>query len=104
MVSPQSPGSSDLLTRSHFGMHVTGRVDSVSDVQYRHGKTEKGGSYAFWQQTITLALGGLMVSVNKTYDVDPGTPKVHFDLDSIVRLKVEKPRVYNGAISFELAE
>jgi len=96
--------SGNLLTRADFGVHVTGRVDSLSEVQHRSGKTQKGSDYSFYQQTLTLAMGGQMVEVVFRADSDPAGPLAAFDLDEAVRIKVENPRVFNGRVSFDVAK
>ena len=80
---------------------MTGRVDSVGDVENRAGTTEKGKGYSFWQQKASLALGGLMVEVVYQSDDEPKSPLCVLELDQIVKIKVEKPRVFNGRVSFD---
>ena len=93
-----------MLTRADFGCHVTGRVDSVSELQHRQGTSNGGKSYSFFQQTATLALGGQMVEVVHRADSDPHGPLCSYELDEIVRVKVENPRVFNGRVSFDVAK
>jgi hypothetical protein len=93
-----------MLTRKDFGMHVTGRVDSKSELKHRSGKTQKGADYSFWQQSITLAMGGSQVEVVYRADSDPGHDLCSLDLDDIVRLKVQNPREFGGKMSFDVAE
>jgi len=93
-----------MLTRSHFGIHVTGRVDSISEVSHRSGKTQKGSDYSFYQQTITLAMGGQMVEIVSRADSDPRGPLFTYELDEAVRIKVENPRVFNGRVSYDAAK
>lgn len=82
-------------------MHVTGRVDSVSAVENRKGTTQKGAAYSFWQQTVTLALGGQMVEVVYRSDDQPPGALFSFELDDAVRIKVGAPRVFNGRVSYD---
>lgn len=90
-----------MLTRAQFGLHVTGRVDSVGELTHRQGTAKNGSAYSFWQQNMTLALGGSMVEVAYRADADPGGPLVPFELDDAVRVKVEKPRIFNGVVAFD---
>jgi len=92
-----------MLTSAMRGMFLIGRVDSVSDVQHREGKTQKGSDYSFYQQTATLTLGGSMVEVVYRADKDPGAILCPLGLDELVRVKVENPRIFNGKVSFDIA-
>jgi len=91
------------LTRADYGIHVTGRVDSVSEVEHRQGTTKSDKAYSFFQQTVTLALGGQMVEVVYRSDSQPAGALCAFALDDVVRLKVGNPRVFNGRVSYDAA-
>jgi hypothetical protein len=93
-----------MLTRANFGLHVTGRIDSISELQHREGKTQKGSDYSFYQQSVTVTLGGSLVEVVFRTDTDPKAPLVTYQLDDIVRLRVENPRIFNGKVSFDVAK
>lgn len=84
-------------------MHVTGRVDSVSSVDFRSGKTQAGKDYSFYQQVLTLALGGQMVEVIFRSEKEPSGSLTNHDLDDVIRIKVEKPRIFNARVSFDAA-
>lgn len=92
------------MTRSHFGMHVTGRIDSISEVQHKEGTTQKGGKYSFYQQTASVTMGGSIVEVCTTSDQDPKSPLINHQLDEIVRFKVQNPRIFNGKVSFDISK
>ncbi|MEM1085437.1 MAG: hypothetical protein AAGI48_15100 [Verrucomicrobiota bacterium] len=91
------------MTRSAFGLHVTGRIDAIGELRHRSGKASSGADYSFWQQAVSVAVGGAMFEVNYRSNDEPSGPLVPFELDQPVRLKVEKPRVYNGTVSFDAA-
>lgn len=82
-------------------MHVTGRVDSVSESENRKGKTQAGKDYSFWQQTMTLALGGHMVEVVYRADSEPSGPLCPHGEDEVCRVKVGTPRIFNGRVSYD---
>lgn len=82
-------------------MHVTGRVDALTDVTHREGTTAGGKHWSFYQQLATLALGGEQVEVAFRSDTPPAGPLFVAELDSIVKIKVEKPRIFNGKASFD---
>jgi len=82
-------------------MHCTGRVDSLTDVENRSGTSAKGNAYSFFQQTATIAMGGEMVEVVFRADKEPSGPLCSYELDQMVRIKVEKPRIFNGRTSFD---
>lgn len=82
-------------------MEVCGRVDLVTEVMHRKGKSAKGNEYDFYQQVVTLALGGHQAEVVYRSDDAPMGPLVDLELDSIVRLRVRNPREFNGSVSFD---
>lgn len=89
------------MTRKDYGIHVTGRVDSVTELQHRSGTSAKGSAYSFYQQVATLALGGEMVEVVFRADANPGGPLCHYELDDVIRVKVHNPRIFGGRVSFD---
>ena len=93
-----------MLKSGKRGIFITGMVDSVTEVQHRSGKTQKGGDYSFWQQTATFAIRGAMVEVVARADQDPRGPLLNFELDDVATVKVENPRVFNGKVSFDIAK
>ena len=98
----QSAGN--LLTRKDYGMHVTGMIDSITPVTHRQGTTAAGKPWQFYQQTITLALGGDQVEVAFRSDTPPTGPLFVCELEDRVKIKVEKPRVFNGKVSFDAVQ
>jgi hypothetical protein len=80
---------------------VCGRIDSVNEPQHRSGQTEKGKKYEFYQQTISLAMGGSSVDVNFRSEHPISSPLTENHLDEIRRFKVGNPRTYNGKLSFD---
>lgn len=94
----------EMLSRADYGLHVTGRIDSIGDVDHKSGTSAKGTAYSFYQQVITLTLGGSMVEVGYRSDTNPTRPLCSHKLDDIVRLKVSNPRIYNGKVSFDIAD
>ena len=76
-------------------------MEQVSEVRHRQGKTEKGKDYAFYQQTLTLAVEGKMLEINQTADEEPKAPMFSFGLDDYVKIKVMNPREFKGRVSFD---
>lgn len=75
----------------------------MSELAHRSGVSQASGkAWEFYQQTVSLSIGGAMIDVNFRADTDPGKPLCSFELDSIVRLKVENPRIYAGKVSFDV--
>jgi hypothetical protein len=91
-----------VLTRADFGVVVCGRVDSVGDLTNRTGKTKQDKDYSFWQQTASLTVGGEIIEVVYRSDSEPVGILCPLVLDEIVRVKVTKPRVFNGKTSFDI--
>lgn len=82
-------------------------MDSKTAVQHREGKTDKGKDWSFYQQTITVSVGGDMYEVNFRADNEPvpaGSDLCLYDLDEVVRIRVGSPRVYAGKVSFDAAQ
>jgi len=92
-----------MLSRANFGLHLTGRIDAISDVKHSQGTTAKGSSYSFYQQTASVSIGGTMFEVVARADSPPSGNLIHFELDQVVRLKVQNPRIFNGKVSFDIA-
>lgn len=85
-------------------MHITGRVDSVSELTNKSGTSQKGSVYSFWQQIATIALGGQMVEIIFRADKEPSGLLCDLQLDQVVRVKVENPRIFNGRVSFDASK
>lgn len=45
-----------------------------------------------------------MIEVVYRADKDPGAALCVLELDEVVRLKVENPRIFNGKVSFDIAK
>jgi len=93
-----------MLNRSHFGLHVTGRIDSITEVTHRQGTTTKGGNYSFYQQTASVTVGGQLYEIVARSDSEPKGNLIDYQLDQIVRFKVESPRIFNGKVSFDISK
>jgi len=81
---------------------VVGRVEQVSECAHRSGTSASSGKpWSFYQQTVSLTVGLSMVDVNFRADEQPSGPLCVFELDEIVKIKVENPRSYAGKTSFD---
>ena len=103
-IPSNAQGSNDMLTRAHYGIHVTGRIDAISELNHRQGQTQKGSAYSFWQQSVILAMGGTSVEVVFRSDSEPKGDLIAYELDQVVKLKVENPRIFNGKTSFDISK
>jgi len=104
-ASAPLPGDArDMLTRADFGCHCTGRIDFIGPVTHRSGKgATSGKDFSFWEQKIVLAMGGPQVEVAYISETAPAGDIIprEFELDQIVKIAAEKPRVFNGRVSFQ---
>jgi len=73
----------------------------VTPPKHREGVSAKGNKYEFYQQTITLAMGGSSADVNFTSDEPILHPITEDALDQVRRFKVGNPRTYQGKLSFD---
>ncbi len=85
-------------------MHVTGRIDSITEVEHRAGNSTGGKAYSFYQQVASVTLGGSIVEVVFRADSEPKEALCKYELDQVVRFKVQNPRIFNGKVSFDLAK
>lgn len=83
-------------------MHITGRVDAISEVNHKTGNGKNGNPYSFYQQTVAVSVGGEMFEIAFRSDNAPvGSALALYELDEAVRIKVTNPRLYNGKVSFD---